>query len=53
MDFHYDDLPETKFFTYEQVQIIKIKNGSESTWQISNAYKEDFSDLLTEAGHWQ
>jgi hypothetical protein len=53
MDFGYDDLPETKFFLPEQVQTVKVSNGSESTWQISNAYKEDFRELLVEAKNWQ
>jgi hypothetical protein len=32
---------------------VKVSNGSESTWQISNAYKEDFRELLDEAKNWE
>jgi hypothetical protein len=38
----YDELPETKFFTYDQIQIIKINNGSESAWALSEDYKNYF-----------
>jgi hypothetical protein len=34
----FDLTPETKFFEYDQVQIVKTKNASETEWTLSNDY---------------
>lgn len=47
----FDVLPETKFFTYDQVQQVKVKNGSESTWQISSDYKAQFKEMIHKASN--
>jgi hypothetical protein len=45
----FDDWPETKFFDYDQVQIVKMKNGSETEWALSKDSRALLQDLLERA----
>jgi len=42
-------LPETKFFEPSQVQLIKMKNSSDTEWSVSGGYRDKFKYLLGEA----
>lgn len=42
----YNKLPETKFFDYDQVQNIVMKNSSDTEWTVSGDYRRSFKDLL-------
>lgn len=45
----YDTIPETKFFEYDQVQIMRMKNSSETEWTLSNDYKNKYNMLVHRA----
>lgn len=45
----YDLNPETKFFVYDQIQTIKIKNASETEWQLSGDYRRTYQALVSQA----
>jgi hypothetical protein len=42
----YNLLPETKFFEPSQVQLIKMKNSSDTEWSVSGGYKNQFKEML-------
>jgi hypothetical protein len=42
----YHMLPETKFFEPSQVQLIKMKNSSDTEWSVSGGYKDQFKEML-------
>lgn len=47
----YYKLPETKFFEPTQVQLIKMKNSSDTEWTVSGGYRASFKHLLDKAAH--
>lgn len=47
----YNKLPETKFFEPEQVQLVIMKNSSDTEWSVSGGYRESFRELLNESAH--
>ena len=48
-NYTYDDFAETKFFDYDQVQHVTLKNASEEIWTISRDYKQQLGTLINRA----
>ena len=44
-------MPETKFFEPSQVQLIKMKNSSDTEWAVSGDYRNTFRGLIDDTLH--
>lgn len=47
----YNIMPETKFFEPSQIQLIRMKNSSDTEWSVSGDYRNTFKNLIEDSVH--